>query len=301
MVDFFARSPEEFLVKNGLVKGATNFMSRKKLDALHETLADSVFTKLPGDNARNVCEGVAHLGGKSVYAGSVGEDSEGSFFASSLKKHRVNSLLSRRPGRTGKIIVLITPDGQRTFAVDLGNSLDHETVSEESLKKSRFLYLTSITLLSRGKLGKTAKRALKTAEGAGVKVALSLESPPMIAERREELLKPIERVNIMFGNEEELEALVGAGDEAARQLCEKLDLLCLKRGESGSTIFTKNETFTIPRYSKKTVDTTGAGDFYAAGLIYGLCREKSVEEAGHLGAKLAGKVVERFGATVYKS
>jgi hypothetical protein len=298
LVDFFVESTDKFLVKNGLVKGATNFLPRRKLDELHEVVASSIFTRLPGDNARNVCEGVSYLGGKSAYASSVAEDAEGNFFTESLRSQRITSLVVKRPGRTGKIIVLITPDRQRTFAVDLGNSLDYDALPRNAIRKSRFIYLTSITLLARGKIGKTAEVALNLALKARTKVVLSLESPPMIEENREKLLKIVGGADVLFANEEEMAALTAGGEETMRGLSEKLDLLCLKRGERGSILFSRGEEFSIPCYSRKTVDTTGAGDFYAAGVLYGLSHGRSIEEAGHQGAKLAGKVVERFGATL---
>jgi hypothetical protein len=301
LVDFFVESTDGFLNKNGLVKGATNFLPRETLDELHKTVADSIFTKLPGDNARNVCEGVSYLGGKSAYASSVAEDTEGNFFIKSLKHQGINSLVVKSPGGTGKIIVFITPDRQRTFAVDLGNSLDYDALPGEAIKESRFIYLTSITFLAKGKIGKTAKNAIKLAHETGTKVAFSLESPPMIEKNREKLLEIIDAIDVLFANEEEMAALIAGGDEAARWLSGKLDLLCLKKAERGSVLYARNEEFSIPCYSRKTVDTTGAGDFYAAGVIYGLSRGKPVEEAGHLGAKLAGRVVERFGATLHET
>jgi sugar/nucleoside kinase (ribokinase family) len=301
LVDFFAKSTDDFLKKNGLVKGATNFFPRKKLDELHEELSDSIFTCMPGDNARNVCEGVSYLGGKVAYASSVALDPEGDFFLKNLKTHGIHSSVTKKPGRTGKIIVLITPDCQRTFAVDLGNSEDYDSFPKKVLLNSRYFYLTSITLLASGKLGGTVKDALKFAEKESVKVAISLESPPMIKENRRKILEMIGAADVLFANEDELAALEPGGDATARELAAKIGAVYLKKGEKGSKIFTKSREFSIPCYSKKTVDTTGAGDFYAAGAIRGLSLGKSPEEAGKMGAKLAGKVVAHFGATARKA
>ncbi len=301
LVDYFARTTDAFLEKNGLVKGATNFLPREKLDELHSRLSDTIFLYLPGDNARNVCEGVSFLGGKSAYASCIAEDEEGKIFDESLRAQRIDSFIEKRPGRTGKIIVFITRDGQRTFAVDLGNSRDFDMLPADGVKNSNFLYLTSITLLETGAIARNARDAMDLAEANKVRISISLESPPMISENRSRLQKIITRADVLFANEEELQALVGSSDhQAARSLTGDIDIVCLKKGEGGSVIFSPGRELKIPSYSTKVVDTTGAGDFYSAGVLFGLSREKPIQEAGHLGAKLAGKVVERFGATLHE-
>ena len=300
LVDYFVKSNDDFLVKNGLIKGASNFMPREKLDELHAKLSDSVFTSLPGDNARNTCEGVCFLGGRSAYASSIAEDEAGKIFESSLHAQRIDSFLEKKQGNTGKILAFVTPDSERTFAVDLGNGGDYDALPSEGIKNSNFLHLASTMFLTNGKMAKSAHDAIEFAKENKVRVSLSLESPPIINQNKDELHKIVPRADILFANEEELEALIGSrDDEAALDLAEEMDIVCLKRGIRGSTIFSCGERFSIPCYSVKVVDTTGAGDFYAAGVLFGLSRGKSVEEAGHLGAKLAGKVVERFGATLH--
>ena len=300
LVDYFIKSNDIFLVKNDLIKGASNFLPREKLDELHAKLSDSVFTCLPGDNARNTCEGVCFLGGKSAYASSIAEDEAGKIFESSLRAQRIDSFLEKKQGNTGKILAFVTPDSERTFAVDLGNSIDYGALPSEGIKNSNFLHLTSTMFLTNGKMAKSAHDAIEFAKENKVRVSLSLESPPIIKQNKDELHKIVPRADMLFANEEELEALAGSrDDEAALDLAEEMDIVCLKRGIRGSTIFSCGERFSIPCYSVKVVDTTGAGDFYAAGVLFGLSRGKSVEEAGHLGAKLAGKVVERFGATLH--
>jgi hypothetical protein len=300
LVDYFVKSNDDFLVKNSLIKGATNFLPREKLDELHSKVSGSIFTCLPGDNARNVCEGVSFLGGRTAYASSIGEDEAGKIFESSLRVQHIDSFLEKRQGNTGKILAFITPDHERTFAADLGNSRDYDVLPTKGIKNSNFLYLTSIMFLTKGKMAQSACNAIEFAKENNLRVSLSLESPPIINKNKDELHKIIPRADILFANEEELEALVGSrDDEAALDLAEEIDIVCLKRGMKGSTIFSCDERFSIPCYSVKVVDTTGAGDFYAAGVLFGLSNGKTVEEAGHIGAKLAGKVVEQFGATLH--
>jgi len=302
LVDYFARTTDSFLEKNGLIKGASNFLPREKLDEIHSKLSDSIFASFPGDNARNTCEGVSYLGGKAAYAGRIADDADGKVFEEALRRHGIDSFLEKGPGSTGRIIAFITRDGQRTFAVDIGNGKEYRGIPTGPIKNSNFLYLTPITLLQEESVARGARDAMDLAEGSGVRISISLESPPLVSENKERVQKLISRAKVLFLNEEELKALTGSSDhEAAKGLSKEIEVVCLKKGERGSAIFSNGKEFPIPAYSNKVVDTTGAGDFYAAGFLYGLSGGKSVEEAGHIGAKLAAKIVEKFGATMFES
>jgi len=295
VVDYFAEVDNSFLKKHRLIKGATNFRTREALDGLHRESCEKIFLRLPGDNARNVCEGVSHLGGRSAFAGAVGRDEDGKFLSNALRELGIGSLLVEKPGKTGKILTYITPDRERTFAVDLGNGLQYDTVSDEEVAKSQYLYITSITILAPGPISETCRRVAELARDVGTKIAFSLESPPMIKKNQKILLSIIEGVEVLFANEDEINALGVAPEEISGSV----GCLFLKRGGQGSTIFHDNKTFQIPKYSKKTVDTTGAGDYYAAGALFALCRSADIEKAGHEGARLAAKIVERFGASFF--
>ncbi len=302
LVDYFARTTDSFLERYGLIKGASNFVPREKIDEIHNKLGDAVFACFPGDNARNTCEGVSYLGGKAAYAGRIGDDADGKVFEDSLRRHGIDPYLEKGPGNTGRIIAFITRDGQRTFAVDLGNGGDYKTLPAGGIKGSSFLYLTTITLLKESAVSRNSRDAMDLAKGNGVRIAISLESPPLVSENRERIRKLISRADVLFANEDELEALTGSSDcEQARKLSEAIEVVCLKKCERGSSVFSKGEEFQIPAYSTKVVDTTGAGDFYAGGVLFALSKGQSVEEAGHVGARLAGKVVEKFGATMFEN
>lgn len=302
LVDYFARVTDSFLEKNGLTKGASNFVTREKMEEIRSRLSDAVFARFPGDNARNTCEGVSYLGGKAAYAGRIGNDADGKIFEESLRKQGISPFLEKGPGSTGRIMAFITRDGQRTFAVDLGNGGDYSGFPAGGIKNSNFLYLTTITLLKESAVSRNSRDAMDLAKGNGVRIAISLESPPLVSENVGRIKKLISKANVLFANEEELKALTGSSDcEAARELSEEIEVVCLKKCERGSSIFSKGKEFSIPAYSTNVVDTTGAGDFYAGGVLFALSRKKSVEEAGHVGARLAGKVVEKFGATLFES
>lgn len=305
VADYFARADERRLARWKLQKGATNFVSRKKLDSMQKSLGKKIFHIGAGDNARNVCEGVCRLGGSAVYAGMIGRDEEGKIFAKSLRGNFIQSRLALGAGRTGKILCLVTTDGQRTFAADLGNGLNLSKFEDgEAVSDSEYFYLTSITLSGRTKVARLAKKLLGVARKEGCKVALSLESPPLVKKERRMLLGVAKGCDLLFMNEWELEALSGRGRiEEGLEFLEKhlpgRDIF-VKRGERGSIVLHHGELLSIPSYHAAVLDTTGAGDSYAAGVIYGLSHGYSCERAAKLGSHLASQVIGKYGAGMPK-
>lgn len=303
VVDYFVRVDDAFLKKHKLEKGATNFMGRKKLDALFSPLRRKVVLRAAGDNGRNTCDGMARMGGRAAYASNIGKDDDGSFFALSLKESGVKSLLVNARGSTGRIITLLTPDKERTFAANLGCTLDYKEVPKKEIEKSGFFYVTSITSVGKHKTAGAAVNGMKYAKREGVKVAFGLESPLLVRNNRDEVKGIISRyADVLFANEGELRALFGKME--LEKLASEAERLCrlsfVKLGERGSLIRKGKETYLIPPYHADVVDTTGAGDFYAAGVLYGLTHGYSVEQSGKLGSYVASKVVGRFGARIPK-
>ncbi len=294
VVDYFARADDALLDELRLIKGASNYVSREKLDAIHARVKKKIFSHYPGDNARNVCEGVSVLGARAAYAGNIGGDAEGKFFRKNLRALGVESFLSLEKGNTGKIITFITPDHERTFAVSLGNTADYDAIPKKELARSKFFYLTSITAFCDGKIARASVDAMKFCKRAGVRVAFALESAPMVEARGEKIMKLLGRVDVLFANRDEARALGGS----EKEVCGLCDVVFLKMGARGSVVFHKWERFDIPAYEARVVDTTGAGDFYAAGAIYGLTRGASAENAGRIGSYLAARAVESAGARV---
>lgn len=305
VVDYFARADERRLARWKLRKGATNFVSRKKLDSMQKSLGKKIFHVGAGDNARNVCEGICRMGGSAVYAGMIGKDGEGKIFAKSLRGNFIQNRLALGAGRTGKILCLVTTDGQRTFAADLGNGLNFSKFGNGgAVEDSGYFYLTSITLSGRTKVAALARKLMGVAKKEGCRVALSLESPPLVKRDRRMLLGVARECDLLFMNEWELEALSGRGRiEEGLEFLEKhlpgRDIF-VKRGERGSVVLRHGELLSIPSYHAAVLDTTGAGDSYAAGVIYGLSHGYSCERAAKLGAHLASQVIGKYGAGMPK-
>lgn len=297
VVDYFARADERLLKHQQLRKSASNFMGRQKLDSMCALLGRKISHSFPGDNARNVCEGVSYLGGKCAYAGSLANDKEGKIFSSNLRMLCVFPLLQKLPGSSGKILTLITTDKARTFAVSLGNSEGYSKLPFSALASSSIFYVSSITALSQGKIGKTSMRLLSFAKKHRVPVAFSLESPPMIKERRKELLSLLEKFppQLLFANEGELRAL-GIKENKFRTLAK---IAILKKGAKGAQIYCPAGVLCVPAIKTKVVDTTGAGDYFAAGFISGFCKGKGLRQCAAIGAKLAARAISRVGASVF--
>ena len=299
VIDLFARVSGEELAEMGLEKGATNYFSAIKLAAIERKLGKKIIYRYPGDNARNVCEGFAALGGFCGFAGAVGNDRAGGEFEENLAQCGVAAFLQGRRGSTGKILALVTPDGQRTFCADLGVTTKCGRFERFAFESARMLFLTSITFGVPSATAKLAMKYLEAAKKAGKKIAIALESPPMVQKNRVKFLAIAEKyADALFMNEEEAEALLGGKFEAALARLKPKALIYLKKGEKGSLLFHNGKKTRIPPLPAKVVDTTGAGDAYAAGVLYGLSRGYSPLSSAKIGCMLATKVVGKMGAGI---
>jgi sugar/nucleoside kinase (ribokinase family) len=298
VVDYFIQSSESELKELGLVKGASNYLPPKKLDALVSAMKKKTVLVKAGDNSRNLLEGAARLGCRTAFIGLIGNDQQGKIFETSVRKAGAIPFLQKRQGRTGKALVFLTRDSQRTFAVDLGITPQLSDFPEAAVKDGRILYITSIDLCCSKAIGRATERAIAIARKNRTSVALSLESPPLVADNRKRLLGIARRCSIIFANEDEVCALFNKPLAQSEKLAAKLSpLVFIKQGGRGSVLFAKGARMHIPPVRvKKVKDTTGAGDFYAAGVLAGLCRGLVPEHAALKGSWLASKAVSVFGA-----
>jgi len=254
---------------------------------------------LPRRHARNVCEGFAALGGFCGFAGAIGTDKAGAQFAANLSECGIGSFLQERKGATGKILALVTPDKQRTFCADLGVSIDYDGAEGIAAKNARMLYVSSITLCGDHPASRACKAYMEAFRKAGKKIAIALESPPMVEKNRAQLLFLAKRyAGALFLNEDEAVALMGT--DAEKKLASLMPSVpvYLKRGKNGSTLFLHSRAHHLPAMKAKVLDTTGAGDAYCAGTLYGLARGYTPYSSAKIGCYLATKVVSKFGAGI---
>ena len=299
VIDLFAKADGRLISKLEIKKNATNFFSAKELSAIERRLGRRITYRYPGDNARNVCEGFAALGGSCCFQGAVGNDAAGAEFASNLRSCGVAAFLQKKKGSTGKIISLVTPDGQRTFCADLGVGTACDRFEKAVFGDSRMLFVTSITFGVPSPTAKLAMKYLEAAKKGKKRIAISLESPPMVEKNRAKFAAIVKKyADAVFLNEDEARALLGKGAEKKLLKLKPSALVYLKKGKKGSLLIHRGKKMRIPAFPAKVVDTTGAGDAYAAGVLYGLSRGYSPLSSGKLGAMLAAKVVQKIGAGI---
>jgi len=299
VIDLFAKVGEADVGKLGLAKGATNFFSAKELAKIERKLGRKVSYRYPGDNARNVCEGFAALSGFCGYAGAIGDDAAGAEFAANLQECGVGNFLQEKRGATGKILALVTPDKQRTFAADLGVSTKYGGMEKIAIQNARMLYIASITLCGEHEAARACMKYMDAFRKAGKRVAISIENPPMVEGNRAFLLSVVKKyAGVLFLNEDEAVALLGRGAEKKLAALKPGIPIYLKKGAQGSVMFLHGSAHALPAIKAKVEDTTGAGDAYCAGTLYGISRGYSPYSSAKIGCYLATKVVEKFGAGI---
>lgn len=299
VIDIFAKCSDSKIMGLGLKKGATNYFTAKELDTIKRKLSGNLFHSYPGDNGRNVCEGFAALGGFCGYQGAIGGDSAGAGFAANLEKCGIANFLSERKGATGRIIALITPDHERTFCVDLGVSGLCANEEKPAFFRSRMFFTTTIMLCCGKPISKLTEKYLKAGRKAGKHLSISIESPPMVAANRAKILSAVKKyADSLFMNDDEAIALFGKGAEKKLAKLKPKIPIYLKKGKHGSLLLFRGKRHGISALKAKVIDTTGAGDAYAAGVLYGLSRKYTPESSAKIGCLLATKVVQKIGAGI---
>jgi len=299
VLDVFARCSERKLSELGLEKGATSYFSAKEMAKIQRKLAGKIFHLYAGDNARNVCEGFSALGGFCSYQGTVGSDRDGALFEANLEECGIANFLQEKRGATGKIIAIITPDNERTFCADLGVSGDCSATEEDAFSRSKFFFTTSITLACGKPVSALALKYLDKCKKSGKRVAISIENPPMVQKNSKMLLAVVKKyADVLLMNETEADALLGKGAEKLLLKLKPRIPIYLKKGKHGSILYLNKKAQRIPALAAKPIDTTGAGDAYAAGVLYGLTRNYSPYASARIGCMLATKVVEKVGAGI---
>ena len=243
--------------------------------------------------------GLSLLGGKSCYAGRVGNDDHAFQYEKGLKDKGVESSLGFGEGTTGICLVLVTPDAQRTMCTFLGCSLElkPKDIRVDCLKESKYLYVTAYLWDTEGQK-ESVQYAMHTANQSGVKVVLSLSDPFCVGRHKDELLQLIHKhVDVIIGNRLEAQGLTDTetAEEAAKALSSSADLVVVTKDSQGSLVSTGGELITVPSFQITPVDTTGAGDMYAAGFLYGLTQGFDLAKSGRIASYVASQVVAQFG------
>lgn len=302
IVDVIASVDEDFLVREGVAKGAMTLIDEARAEALYATMPAA--REVSGGSAANTVAGVASLGGQAAYLGKTANDQLGEVFAHDIRAVGVNfetPPLENGPA-TARCLILVTPDAQRSMNTFLGASalFTESDIDADKIAASRIVYLEGY-LFDREEAKQAYVAASAAAQTAGRRVALTLSDGFCVERHRESFKHLIEHhVDILFANETELMSLWRTQDfdaavKATRAICRTA---FLTRSEKGSLAVTAEETIDIAIVAPDPalVDTTGAGDLYAAGALFGLARGLPLGECGHLGALAASEAISHYGA-----
>lgn len=301
IVDVLAHADDRFLQENELTKGAMTLIDAGRAEALYSKMTDTV--ECSGGSAGNTMAGIASFGGRAGYIGKVKDDRLGRVFADDIRNGGVGFETSPAPDgpATGRCLVLVTPDAQRTMQTFLGASatLTPDDIDPDAISAAQITYLEGY-LWDPPPAKEAFIRAAGIAHAAGRQVALSLSDSFCVDRHREEFRRLIEEhVDVVFANEDEVLSLYQTSDfeEAAEALQGNCDVAAVTRGASGSVILAPDERLVVEAVTLgEVLDTTGAGDLFAAGFLFGLTRARDLAECGRLGSLAAAEIIRHFGA-----
>lgn len=302
IVDVIGRCDEAFLTRHGAAKGHMRLIDADTMRRLYDDMGPAV--EISGGSAANTMVGIASLGGKAAFVGKVADDELGRIFAHDIRAAGVTFATEPAPKDgepTARSLILVTPDGERTMNTFLGVSpmLNQGEVDAELIKSASIVYLEGY-LFDRPEAKAAFRQAAEIAAKAGRQVALTLSDSFCVERHRADFLELVRgHVDILFANESEITALyqTKAWEDAARAAKGDTRLAALTRGAKGSVIFTDGKATTIaPEPVRQVVDTTGAGDLYAAGFLFGLAAGKPTEVCGRLGSIAAAEAISHIGA-----
>ncbi len=304
LVDVLAHTTEEFLAdqdkKFGMKKGSMNLIDATRAIQLYDAMGPA--TEMSGGSAGNTIACFASFGGKGAYVGKVGKDELGEIFRHDLKSIGVDHTTPpvESGTHTGRSMILISDDGQRTMNTFLGAAveLSPADIDEAVISAAAVTYLEGY-LFDPPLAMEAFYKAAKIAHAAGQKVSLTLSDPFCVGRHRKPFQDLVEgHVDILFANEEEIKSLyeVKTLEEAIATLKGKCDIAAITRSEKGSVILRGDETVTVTAEPvAQVLDTTGAGDAYAAGFLYGYTEGMGMAECGRLGSIAAAEVISHVG------
>ncbi|MFH6783650.1 MULTISPECIES: adenosine kinase [Methylobacterium] len=303
IVDVMARTDEAFLVREGVHKGAMQLIDEERAEHLFGVMGPA--TIISGGSGANTAVGAALLGARAGFIGKVRDDELGRLFSHDLNATgvRFGVALAQEGPATARCFILVTPDGERTMNTYLGacQGLTAADVDEETVRSARHVYLEGY-LWDPPAAKEAFRKAAQIAHGAGNKVALTLSDAFCVDRYRDEFLGLIRdgSLDILFANIHELKSLyqTADADTALAALRRETGLLgVVTRSEEGALVVWGDETRSVPASAvREVVDTTGAGDLFAAGFLAGLARGLDHADCARLGAVAAAEVISHLGA-----
>ena len=301
IVDIIGRCDDAFLEAHGAAKGHMQLVDAETVSALYGAMGPSV--EISGGSGANTMAGIASFGGKAAFIGKVGRDDFGGVFAHDIKAAGVafETPPSESDTPTARSLILVTPDGERTMNTFLGVSpeLGSGEIDKAMIEASAVTYLEGY-LFDRDEAKAAFGEAAGYAKAAGRKVALTLSDGFCVDRHRESFLGLIKNdIDILFANEDEITSLYSSSsfDDAVRRVSQDTQLAVLTRSEKGSTVVSGGDQTSVAAAPvDKVVDTTGAGDLYAAGFLFGHSQGLDHATSARLGSLAAAEVISHVGA-----
>jgi len=300
LVDVLSHESEEFIERHGLVKGSMTLIDTERAEELYAAMGEGL--EVSGGSAANTISGIASFGGTAAYLGRVHDDDLGAVFAHDLRSTGVIFRAQPAPEGppTGRCLIIVTPDAQRTMNTYLGSS-EHfgpEHVDGELIADAQVTFLEGY-LFDRDEAKEAYWKASRIAHEAGRRVALTLSDTFCVERHRDEWRDLVhDQVDILFANEEEAMSLyqVDTFQEVLDAARADVEVAAITRGPAGSVVVRGEQVDEVEAHPVEVVDTTGAGDLYAAGFLYGFTHDRTMAECGKLGSIAASAVLGHTGA-----
>jgi len=302
LVDIEFKTTDQFFEENGVEKGLMTLVDEARQNELMRVINTAEAKKQCGGSAGNTVIAVNQFGGNSFYCCKVANDEMGHFYMNDMKENGVDHNLDAEnlpEGITGKCLVMVTEDAERTMNTYLGitETYSPANVDEAAIKDSQYLYIEGYLITSEN--GKAAmKHAKKVAQENGVKVAITFSDPAMVKYFREPFAEVLgDGVDMLFSNEEEAMLFTGKDNlvEAREELKKYAKHFVITQGQNGAMIFDGDTFIDIEPYATEAIDTNGAGDMFAGAFMYGITNGHSYASSGKLASMASSKIVSQFG------
>ncbi|MDR3219027.1 MAG: adenosine kinase [Dysgonamonadaceae bacterium] len=297
LVDILAKLPDDSLLKElNVAKGSMNLIDAEMRKKVFEKMAGLETKMTTGGSVSNTILALKRIGEPVGFLGKIGNDEYGNFYLRKMNESGVEQRLIQEPVFSGTALAMITPDGERTFCTYLGAAAD---MQKDDLKESVFEQYTHFYiegyLVQNHELIETAS---KMARSLGLKTMIDLASFNVVAADREFIRNLVDNhVDIFLANEEEAYALTGKRpSDAIHEIAEKVETAIIKDGDKGSWVKQGDVLMHVPVYKKiKPIDTTAAGDYYAAGFFYGMAHNAGLEQCARLGSLFSYYIIQVIG------
>ncbi|MFC1668852.1 adenosine kinase [Spirochaetota bacterium] len=299
LLDFTVEVDDNFLSGAGLNKGEMYLIDIERSREIISTLKNYRMETTPGGSSANTVAGISTFNCKGIFLGKVGNDEHGNIYIKETENSGVSTRIGRDNTSTGHAITFITPDSERTFATHLGAALEYKKsdIIDEDIINSRILHMEGY-LFEMPSLYEACLHGMKIARDNGVLISIDLSDPALIS-RIHHTFKNVlnEYTDIVFVNEEEAKAFTGkTREDALTELHKMCPFAVVKLGDDGSLIKYDGMEYKIDAYKTEAVNTNGAGDMYAAGVLYGIANNLGPEKCGKLGSYASSLVVSQVGA-----